>query len=208
MRAAEITVTSQGEGMREALEETEKLGTACGLAPKEVLRLRLLAEELFGMVRSIVGEEEAVYRIEADGKRFELRLSADVWMTQELKKQLVSVSSQGKNAASAGFMGKLRDMIATALLPKENGLSLLSGFSMGCMSMAGSGGPAAQAASADAFYWSMNRYKQAIDETRAENSESEAAWDELEKSIVANLADEVTVLIRGSRTEIRIQKTF
>ena len=98
MRAAEITVTSQGEGMREALEETEKLGTACGLAPKEVLRLRLLAEELFGMVRSIVGEEEAVYRIEADGKRFELRLSADVWMTQELKKQLVSVSSQGKNA--------------------------------------------------------------------------------------------------------------
>ncbi|MBQ7171216.1 MAG: hypothetical protein IJR89_02945 [Clostridia bacterium] len=208
MRAAEITVTGQGKGMQEALEETERLGLIGGLAPKEVLRLRLLAEELFGMARGIVGEEEARYRIEADGKRFELRLNVEMRMTQERKKQLLSVSSQGRNAASTGFMGKLKDAIATALLPKESGLSFLSGFSMGCMSMAGAGGPEAQAAFADAFYWSMNQYKQAVDETRADNSESKEAWDELEKSIVANIADEVTVLVRGSRAEITIQKAF
>ena len=39
-------------------------------------------------------------------------------------------------------------------------------------------------------------------------ADADEAWDELEKSIVANLADEVTVNIVGNAVKIVITKTF
>ena len=33
-------------------------------------------------------------------------------------------------------------------------------------------------------------------------------WDELEKSIIANLADDVIVSVKGNRVEIEIKKNF
>ena len=40
-----------------------------------------------------------------------------------------------------------------------------------------------------------------------ENASMEHAWDELEKSIVASIADDVRVGVRGSRVELEIEKT-
>ena len=204
MKRIEITVTNKGDGMEEALAETERLGLQQGLTSKEILRLRLLCEELCGMMRGIAGDVEAVYRVKADGKRFEIGISAEVEMTQEMKKQFINVSSDKTNSAKPGFMGKIRDLISTAFLPKESGLSVLSGFSLGCMSMGGNSSPAAQAATANAFYWSMNKYKDEIGGKEG----AEDAWDELEKSIVANIADEIIVRVSGSNADIAIQKTF
>ncbi len=59
MKTPEILVSSFGAGMAEALEATEKLGADSGLGRKEILRLRLLAEELIGMMRGIAGNIEA-----------------------------------------------------------------------------------------------------------------------------------------------------
>ena len=195
MKRIEITVTNKGAGMEEALAETERLGQQQRLTSKEILRLRLLCEELCGMMRGIAGDVEAVYRVKADGKRFEIGINAEVELTQEMKKQFINVSSDKTNSAKPGFMGKIRDLISTAFLP---------GFSLGCMSMAGNSSPAAQAATANAFYWSMNKYKDEIGGKEG----SEDAWDELEKSIVANIADEIIVRVYGSNADIAIQKTF
>ena len=200
MEQIEFIVTSRGEGIQEALAATEKLGVDSGLSIKENLRLRLLAEELFGMVRSIVGDMEARYWVEHEGKSFVLHLGSEVELTQETRRQLIAVSTQGENAAAKGFMGKIREMIAVALLPRESGASLLSGLSLGLMSMA--------SPSANTYRWSMSQYKEAVNSERARNAEAEAAWDELERSIVASIADEVSVLVAGSSTEIIIFKTF
>ena len=208
MNTAEIFISSRGQGMQEALEETEKLGLDCGLDTKENLRLRLLAEELFGMVRSIVGDVEGVYQVKENEKHFDIRLNADVSLTREMRNQLISVSTEGKNAASKGFMGKLKDMISIALLPKDSSSTLFSDFSLGLMSIAGNSGPASQEASANAFYWSMNQYKQSVRKKSEDSEDAMEAWDELEKSIVANIADEVTVCIKGSNVDILIQKAF
>ena len=121
MQSYIIQVSSRGDGMEEALAATETAGKESGLSRKETLHLRLLAEELFGMVRSLAGQAEGRYALEREEKRFLLRLSAAVTMTQELRKQLIAVSSQGENAAARSFMGKIRDMIAAALLPREDG---------------------------------------------------------------------------------------
>lgn len=207
MEHKEFIVTSRGEGIREALAATEKLGVDSGLSIKENLRLRLLAEELFGMVRSIVGDIHARYWIENEGKSFVLHLGSEVELTQETRKQLIAVSTQGENAAAKGFMGKLRDMIAAALLPRES-RPLLSGLSMGLMSMASSSGPSAQQATANAFRWSMKQYKDTVSTKLSESEEARDAWDELEKSIVASIADDVGVRVVGQTVEVTISKAF
>ena len=49
--------------------------------------------------------------------------------------------------------------------------------------------------------WSLNRYKNAAEENGEE-------WDELEASIIANLADDVIVGIKGSKVDITVKKKF
>ena len=49
--------------------------------------------------------------------------------------------------------------------------------------------------------WTLNRYKD------AERNNAEP-WDELEKSIIANLADDVIVAVKGNNVEISIIKNF
>ena len=49
--------------------------------------------------------------------------------------------------------------------------------------------------------WTLSRYKDA-------QRDNEEPWDELEKSIIANLADDVTVAVKGNNVEIVITKDF
>ena len=52
--------------------------------------------------------------------------------------------------------------------------------------------------------WRLSEYKG--DVARRNDSERIAAWDELEKSIVANLADDISVGIKGENVMIVITK--
>lgn len=195
MKTQEIKVTSSGLGIEEALELTEKTGSESGLQPKENLHLRLLAEELLGMVRSIVREVEADYWIEAEGKDYALHLKSDPQLNKESYSQLISVSSRNENDAARGFMGKLRNMIEVALLPDADGPSLVT---LELMSM---GSPGGYSVGNENYEWSLKKYKTGVED------ESEA-WDELEKSIVASIADDVHISIEGSHVEITILKSF
>ena len=55
--------------------------------------------------------------------------------------------------------------------------------------------------------WSLKNYRDAFDSEEVRKSYSED-WDELEKSILANLADNVTVGVAMGKIEIVIQKDF
>ncbi len=204
MNTAEIRITSRGDGMEEALAATERLGLDSGLGHKENLRLRLLAEELISLMRGIVGSVEACYLCRQEDRSFELSLSADVSMTQALRKQLLAASTSGKNAAAKGLMGRIRDMIAKIMLPEKEGLDLPSGLSLGLMSM----GSPSRYLSGESYAWTLSRYMNEVRNGREQNEEAAQAWDELEKSIVANLADDVSVKIEGSAVEIAITKAF
>ena len=205
MKTAEIRVTARGEGMEDALAATEKLGLDSGLGHKENLRLRLLTEELIGLMRGITGSVEARYRAEEENRSFTLRLSADVTLDQEMRRQLLAASSSGKNAAARGFMGKLREMVAFVLLPKGQNASTVSNLSLGLISM---GSPVGYVSGLDTYSWTMSTYMSEIKENLEEIAGAQEAWDEMEKSIVANLADEVSVNIRGNAVEIAIRKAF
>ena len=204
MNTAEIRITSLGDGMEEALAATERLGLDSGLGHKENLRLRLLAEELIGMMRGIAGSVEANYQAGQENREFTLCLRADVNMSMELRRQLLAASSSGKNAAAKGLMGRIRDMVAAFILLEKGDSSLPSGLSLGLMSM---GSPSAYR-SGGGYAWTLKRYMSGVQSSQEQGAEAAEAWDELEKSIVAKLADDVSVKIAGSNVEISITKAF
>lgn len=199
MKTKDFTVDSRELGMGEALRATEALGADCGLSRKEILRLRLIAEEMYGLLRSIAGETADIFWIEHEGKSFALHLDTELMLNQQTRKQLISVSSSGKNDAVKGFMGRLREIIAVNLLPKDSGPSDVP---IGLISLGGIDGYVL-----DDYNWSMQRYKEEI--SRIERGEAaQAEWDELEKSIVANIADDVKVHISGNSVKLTITKSF
>ena len=200
MKTKEIIVTNEGKGMEEALAGTEQLGIEKGLSSKEKLHLRLLAEELFGMIRSITSAMEAKYYIEYENKSFRIYLETEVEeLTREMRKELLSVSSSGANAAAKGFMGKLKDMVSASLLPSEDATGMVTAnmMNMGC-----STGYHAEGA----FEWTMAQYIETIKSEQGD--EAAEAWDELEKSIIANIADNISIFINKLNVKIEISKTF
>ena len=57
--------------------------------------------------------------------------------------------------------------------------------------------------------WSMVEYEDALSaRIRRDEAAALEAWDELEKSIIANLADEVRISIRGREVEMVVYKSF
>ena len=199
MKSSTIVVSGEGMGVSDALRLTEKIGLEQGLDKKEVLRTRLLAEELFGMLRGIAGEVKANYWLNYEDKAFELHMKADVSMTDEMRDQFIAASSSGKNDAAKTFMGKLRVMIAGALLSTKEAMpyammNVASSYSMGL-----SGGEVASV-------WTLSHYVETVKQDEAKTPKEE--WDELEKSIVANIADDVKVKVLGSTVEIIVFKSF
>ncbi len=200
IRSEPVSIKKDGQGIEEALQLTDRVGAKQGLDKKSSLRLHLLTEELFGMLRGITGETEATYWIENKKKNFELHTRSTLLMTKEMRERLLSISTSGKNEASTGFMGQLRDMIAAKLLPSAQSVS---GLSNGVIEDSWS-----ESTEDGASEWSMSKYKSDIETRRKQNAGAEEVWDELEKSIVAKLSDEIKIAMKGSDVEITIFKSF
>ena len=77
MKYETIKVTSDGYGLEDVLEEAEAVAEIRSLPKKDALHLRLLAEEMLCMLRSVTGRIEADFWIEEERNCFELHLSAD-----------------------------------------------------------------------------------------------------------------------------------
>jgi len=198
MKTDGIIVTANDNKITEALAMTEKLGKEAGLDSKSNLHLRLLAEELFGMLRGIAGDVEAKYWLEAEGKSFKINLKSQISLSDEMREQFIAASTSKKNAATASFMGKIRVMIANMIFSAEETIPLAV-MNTAAAYTAGSTYEGA------AYVWTMTAYKKAVGDNLDENRD---AWDQLEKSIVANIADDIKVSIAGKTVEITVFKAF
>ena len=199
-----VKISGSGEGMNEALDFTEKTSAALGLTGRETLRLRLLAEEMLGMVRTIAGDISADFGLEHEGKDCRLTLSAKSELDYQKRRELLSASTTGENTARLGIMDKIRGIFEAGIYGMEEGFALQAKSGVG---MFGYGMlDATDAGMADAIYaWSMQKYKA---EVGAERDDEPDAWDELEKSIIANIADEVSVGVRKDGVELVVHKNF
>lgn len=203
MKTELISISPNGTGMDKALELTEKTGAFCGLDHKAALRLRLLSEEVIELMRTFTDELVGDFWLEAKDNVVEIHLKTDIPMDVKTKKEIIAVSSSGKNSAAKGFMGKIREMIANATLPDDPETKAMADQALGLMALG------CQIGSYSGSYsWSMSSYVASIEKATDIPNEAQEAKDELEKSIVANLADDVTVHIINSSVEIAIYKAF
>lgn len=206
METNKIAVNNRGIGMASAYAELEKFAQYQGLSYKDSLRLRLLAEEMFGMVQGIVGDFGAYFWLEGERKNTSLHLEAYVEMDMDKREELLSVSTSGKNMAARGVMGKLRDLMESYLLNYED-ISKYAADSGVNLFPYDDSGMMYTGMDWTSHYWSLDRYRSEVEEHRSEASAAQA-WDELEKSIVGKLADDVLVGIRSDKVELIIKKSF
>ena len=95
--------------MNAALEQADKVAAYKGLSMKDALHLRLLTEEMMGLMRSITGEREGIFWIEDEDGEYRLHLQVRTLLNSEEREQLLAVSSTGKNESAKGLMGRIRD---------------------------------------------------------------------------------------------------
>ena len=198
MKTDVITVSNRGNQMEAALQQTEKVAAYKGLSERDTLHLRLLTEEMMGLMRSITGATEGQFWIEDEDGEYQLHLQVRKFLTGEEKEQLLSVSSSGKNESAKGLMGRLRDFFDWGsdgdLLSCSSPLVLPDMFEQSTTPMLD-------------WEWSMRTYETALSSRLEQNDPAiREAWDELEKSVVKNVADDVKVFIRGGMVELVILK--
>ncbi len=210
METEQVYVKNDGTGMERALKTADWVARDAALGRKEALHFRLLVEETLGMVSAMAGEFQAVFWIEYEKKDFKIRLEAKTQMHFEKREELLSVSRGGKNYANKGIMGKIRGLFETAIsdykevrqMQSENGIM---GLSYGAM-----GVDATNAMSQSVMTWSLEQYRQSVQQENggAQEEEYDEYLNELERSIVANIADEIQVGIRMDTVDMTIFKNF
>ena len=198
MKTDIITVSAKGKRMEAALQQVEKVAAYKGLSPKGTLHLRLLTEEMLGMMRSIAGDKEGEFWIEDLEGEYRLHLRMAARLSPEKREQLLSASSTGKNESARGLMGRLRAFFDWSCDEDADGFGspvlLPDAFEY-------SSSPALD------WEWSMRRYEAALDAERSQDAgAAQEAWDELEKSVVKHVADDVRVAIRSGTVELIIIK--
>lgn len=205
MKTDVIEITANGTGFTRVLEETERAAAYRGLEPKQALRLRLLAEEMTSMLKTLVGDERFRYWIESEGRVFSLHLETQTIVTRALREALLKASSSGKNAAAKGFMGRLREILTTMSESYVPAAVAEMGYGYSYVDVIDFDESMDMSPNAMLYGWSLRAYRDAVTENKEKEPEK---WDELEKSITAKLADDVKIFIRRNNVEMVIEKTF
>ena len=180
------------------LKECEKVALYNDLSHKQSLHLRLLCEELDGMLPNLIDNFDGELWIDFEDGVCKVNVSIQIpELNAEKKEALVDMAKSKKNAAAVGIVGKIRDAIENFFLDEvrmnatawsTEAFALGTGYSEGINY---------------ACLWRLEEYKRSM-EKRA----GETAWDELEKSVIASVADDVIVGVKKRQANIVIVKKF
>ena len=180
------------------LKESERVAEYNGLTHKQSMQLRLLCEEVDGMLPNIIDEFEGELWIDCEEKVCKVNVSIKIPEINANKKEdLIGVAKNKKNAAAVGIVGKIRNAIENFFLDKETvgafaassgSFHLSTGFSDGVDY---------------SYLWTLEQYRSTVNK-----DEQAEEWDELEKSVIASVADDIIVGIKGNQADIVIIKSF
>lgn len=204
MKSNECVLHRNQKDIVNVLNEVEKVAEYNGLTRKETIQLRLLAEEMIGMQEGILGFVEGAFYLENKDRVYNLCLHSDVRVEDGTREKFVELSTNKQNAAYSGFKGKIR-MTIDSMLNGASGDIYLSGYDyMGDPLVFSYPSFFQRSMHGEDFYeqtWSLSQYREKV-------RENEEQWDELEKSIVASIADEVIVGARTNYVDIIVVKKF
>lgn len=194
MKTDECTLNGSRKDIEKALELVEKIAEYNGLSRKEMLQLRLLAEEILGMQAGIMGFAKGTFYMENKERVYNIYFHTELDEIHQLQDKFVEMSTSGENAAYSGFMGKIRYMIDN--IQSNPGCGFYQADSSAGDSMAYN----YSLIDYDRI-WELSRYRRQV----RKNMEQ---WDELEKSVVASIADELIVGARNNCVDMIVVKEF
>ena len=186
------------------LRESEKVAVYNGLTHKQTLQLRLICEEIDGMLPNIIEDFSGDFWIDFEDGVCKVNVSIQFdEFNAEKKEGLVAIAKNKKNAAAVGIVGKIRSALENVFLVNDSlgggdmslesryfiteyydSMEHYSGMDYACL-------------------WSLEQYRSTVKE-----EEKTEAWDELEKSVIASVADDVIVGVKGKRADIIVVKKF
>ena len=180
------------------LKESERVAEYNGLDHKQSLQLRLLCEEIDGMLPNIIDDFDGELWIDFEDGVCKVNLSVKITdFNAEKKEELIGIAKNKKNSAAVGIVGKIRDSIENFFLDETKMQALA--FSTGTLGAEGGyyGGLDYT------YFWRLEEYRSTV-----KKEEQAEAWDELEKSVIASVADDVIVGVKGKQANIIIVKKF
>ena len=177
------------------LKESEKVAVYNELNEKQTMQLRLLCEEIDGLLPNIIDEFCGDFWIDFEDGVCKINVAIEFNdFTAKKKKDLIKISKNQKNASATGILGKIRSALEDMFLDSEWNKTyemarLFNCANENCFGMDYS------------YMWSLQQYKQSV-------KKEEKEWDELEKSIVTSIADDIIVGVKGRCANIIIVKKF
>lgn len=165
------------------------------VSPKIGSCIRLLTEEVYSMFYELLEAEKLNFSLEKENNKFTITVQTSAWTNEETKEQFLKMSSSGKNDAYKGIKGFFKSIIDSLIL----GASVASD---GC-SRAELGYNDYECDYSKMYRWNLSEY---IERTPVEKVKEK--WDELEKSIIMNFADDISISIRDDVIEMVIVKNI
>jgi hypothetical protein len=205
MKTDVIMIHGDLKGHSQAMQAEEKFAAYHEIYGKNALHLRLLTEEAISMIHGILDDFRADFWLESErtkkGLLCRICISVEKQVNREQEAHILSVATSGKNENARGIVGKIREIFRRSLQTASNEdeaflqsmNNVWSGINIGHAGFSAH----------DVNFWSLQLYRQEI-ESKKEVKTTE--WDELEKSIIAKLADEVKVWLNNDSTEVTIEK--
>ena len=184
-------VYTQVDGIEKILSAAERTGEFNELSAQDTMKLRLLTEELLGLTVRLFDKLKYKFFIEKEGRLFTLYLSVDAQVEHYQRTKLLSLSSDNENIAEKGILNKISMIFENIFNCATNNVP----FASTSMPIYGNEG-ANQ-------YFSLTNYRNQIPE-----KEREAEWDGLEKSIIAQMTDDVKIGVRNENVEVIATITF
>jgi hypothetical protein len=197
MKTDIIKLSSDISSWEDALDETEKCGRYNNLGDTQVLKLRLLGEELMNLMKSIVGEFDGSYWIETKNNKFEVHVTADTQVSFLQRESLLDASKtseeeQKKKGFFKTIINVWKDYVDT------QSVILNDPIMQRRIEIMGLGIDAGELALKS---WSLNQYVETLPDDQKEK-------DDLEQFIVKSLADDILVSAKKDRASLIAVRTF
>ena len=150
------------------------------------------------MLPNIIDDFEGIFWIEFEDGVCKVHVSIEIpEFDTDKKADLIGVSKNKKNAAAVGIVGKIRNAIENFFLDEQaigafdvssGAFYLSTGYCEGIDY---------------SYFWTLDNYRNDV-----KQKERVEDWDELEKSVIASVADDIIVGVKGKRADIIIVKKF
>ena len=176
MKSDVIKIDNGGNGFEKAMAETKKAAAYRRLSGKDALHLELMTEEMLSLVRSVTGEMQASFWIEAEDEQYDLHVTTKTVLDKEKRNQLISSASSRKNEAAKTFLGYLRNAFEEAMAAEID-------YSNNDLP--------------DEIISDLANHPIMIEDSE---------WDGYERSVLRKVADNVKIAIRGGVVDMTVSK--